>query len=595
MSTYQRTPGLETTTLVDMLRWRAEHQSHREAFHFARPGNDGTIHMSHAEMDHKARAIAALLQDQRSAGKPVLILLQPGLEYITAFFGCLYAGAIAIPGYPPHSARSVPRIQAIVEDSQAEVVLTSAKILADLRRYFSLVPHLKNLHWIATDILEDDDADRWHESKTDPAALAFLQYTSGSTGAPRGVMVTHSNLMYNLVELGRLSQQTPDSHIVTWVPPFHDLGLICGVLLPFYVGCPTTLISPMTFLQRPFFWLETISSVHGTMSQSPNFGYELCCNKVTPEQIATLDLSHWESVVCGGEPVRKETMDRFTRTFGPAGFRYNAFLPGYGMAETTLVLASNTTSAPAVTRTFHQEHLKRGHAIEVSSSDPAAKYIIGYEEVAPGQKVIVVDLQTQTPCPPGLVGEIWTRGPSVTQGYWQKPIETAQVFNAYLSDTQEGPFLRTGDLGFILDDLLFVTGRHKDVIIIHGNNYYPQDIEAIVDHCHPAIRPTCAVACSVEENGTEQLVVMVEIEARYLPRDPSNMQETSISRKPLDPQEVIRAIRSAVSEEYDLHITHVVLLKAGGILKTSSGKVQRRACRAEFIAGRLELWYAQNQ
>ncbi len=595
MSTFQIAPGVKISTLVDVLRWRAEYQPHRDAYAFTRPGDNGATRISYAELDCKARAIAVLLQEKGSTGKPVLILHPPGLEYVMAFFGCLYAGAIAIPGYPPHSARSIPRIQAIAMDAQAEIVLTTAKVLADLRRYFSLVPHLKNLNWIATDMLEDDEADQWQEFKTDPSSLAFLQYTSGSTGTPRGVMVTHRNLIANITEVNRLSTQGLDSHIVTWLPPFHDMGLICGLLHSVYVGCPTTMILPVTFLQRPFFWLETMSSLQATMSHAPNFAFELCCNKVTPEQIATLDLSHWEVAVCGGEPVRKETIDRFTQTFGPAGFHYETFFPGYGMAETTLVLAGSMKFCPPVLRSFHQEELKQGRAIEVDPLEENAKPIVGYKEFAPDQRVIVVDPETHTICSPDHIGEIWTSGPIVTQGYWNRREETEQVFKAYLADTHEGPFLRTGDLGFMLDDILFVTGRHKDLIIIHGSNYYPQDIELTVERSHYAIRSDCCVACSIEENGTEQLVVLVEIAARYQPRLPSDEQEASISRKPLDPQEVITAIRTAVSEEYGLQIAHLVLLKFGSILKTSSGKLQRRACRAEFLAGRLELWNAQSE
>lgn len=595
MSTYQIAPRTETSTLVDLLRWRAEHQPHRDAFMFTRPGDSGAIHMSYAELDCQARAIAALLQDRGSTGKPVLILHSPGLEYIAAFFGCLYAGAIAIPAYPPHSARSIPRIQAIAEDSQAEVVLTTAKTLADLRRYFSLVPHLKSLNWIATDMLGDEEADQWQEFKTNPSSLAFLQYTSGSTGSPRGVMVTHSNLVCNVTELARISRQNPDSRVVTWVPPFHDLGLICGLLLPFFVGCPATIILPTSFLQRPFFWLETVSSLQATMSHAPNFAFELCCNKITPEQIAKLDLSHWDVAACGGEPIRKETIDRFAQTFKAAGFRYDAFFPGYGMAETTLVLAANFQARPPVTRSFHSEELKRGHAVELDPSAEQAKFLVGYEEFAHNQPVIVVDPKTQTICPPDRIGEIWTSGPSVTKGYWNKPEETAQKFEAYLADTHEGPFLHTGDLGFMHDDILFVTGRLKDLIIIHGSNYYPQDIELTVERSHSAIRPGCSVACSVEEDGTEQLVILAEIEARYQPINNSDNQEISISHRPLDPQEVITAIRTALSEEYGLQIAHLKLLKLGSILKTSSGKLQRQACRAEFLAGRLEAWDAQSE
>lgn len=612
MSTYQIARRVETSTLSDLLRWRSQHQPQRQAYGFVRQAEHGNESITYAELDHNARIIGTILQDKGASGKPVLLLHPPGIEYVTAFYGCLYAGAMAVPAYPPHSARTLPRIQAIAKDSQAGIALTTAETLADLKRHLTSLPQLQALDWIATDVLDESLADEWQEHKTDPSAIAFLQYTSGSTGTPRGVMVTHNNLRHNLDMIGHVSQQTPESHIVSWLPPYHDLGLICGILFPLYIGFPSTLMSPVTFLQRPFRWLEIISSLKATMSQAPNFAYELCCVKVTPEQRETLDLSNWDLAACGGEPVRKETIERFVATFGPHGFRRETFFPGYGMAETTLIFATDNKFAAPIARSFNLEALKEGRILEAPADSENSKSIVGYPQFSPDQRYLIVDPETRKTCLPDQVGELWVEGPSITMGYWHRPEETSQTFQAYTTDTNEGPFLRTGDLAFAHNGVLFITGRHKDLIIINGSNYYPQDIELTTERSHRAIRQGCCVAFSIEAEtnraeanrtgaspaptGSEQLVVLVEIDPRYQPASTFHQAgEKSTSHRPLEPQEVTKAIRAAVQEEYGLQIQHIQLLKAGSILKTSSGKLQRRACRAEFLAKRLGAWDESNE
>lgn len=589
MSTYQIARRIDPSTLVELLCWRAQHQAERLAFRFLRQDNADSVQLTYGELDRQARIIAATLQMGGAVGKPVLLLHPPGLEYIAAFFGCLYAGSIAVPAYPPHSARTMPRIQAIANDTQADIVLTTADALADMR--FSLAPDLEQLYWIATDRLDSYLIDGWQEPDIDGSTLAFLQYTSGSTGMPKGVMVAHKNLLHNLGMLSRHCQQTPDSHTVSWLPPYHDLGLICGILYPFYTGFPATFLSPVAFLQRPFRWLQAISATKATMSMAPNFAYDLCCRKVTAEQRATLDLSSWELAANGGEAARKETMDRFVEVFGPCGFRAETFFPGYGMAETTLILATNRKQTLPIARSFLQEPLKENRAVEADANDDDGRTIIGYQHMSPDQRVIIVDPETRRQCRAEQIGEIWAAGPSMTQGYWRKPEETEDTFHARTSDTGEGPFLRTGDLGFMKNGILFVTGRSKDLIIIRGRNYYPQDIELTVEHSHAAIRPGCCAAFSIDIGGSEQLVILAEIDPRHQPyRESDGTQPSRISTKFLDPQEVIRAIRAAVAEEHELQIHRIMLLKAGSVLKTSSGKLQRRACRNEFLAERLRAW-----
>jgi acyl-CoA synthetase (AMP-forming)/AMP-acid ligase II len=592
MSTYQIAQHVEASTLVELLRWRALYQPERHAYSFIRQERMDDARLTYGELDRQARIIGAALQARGAVGKPVLLLHPPGLEYVAAFFGCLYAGAIAVPAYPPHSARTMPRIQAIVLDSRTDIVLATHDTLADLQHGFAQMPELAHMHWMATDRLDDCQATAWREPEITGISLAFLQYTSGSTGMPKGVMVTHNNLLHNLGMISRHCTQTPDSHMVSWLPPYHDLGLVCGILFPFYDGFPATLMSPMAFLQRPLRWLQAISSTRATMSLAPNFAYDLCCRKVTAEQRATLDLSNWEIAANGGEPARKETMDRFAATFGACGYRHGTFYPGYGMAESTLILATNKKQAVPLAPFFSLQALQHNGVIEIDPDDDDAKAITGYPEMAPDQKIIIVNPETRLQCAPDQIGEIWAAGPSIAQGYWGKPKETLHTFHAYVADTGEGPFLRTGDLGFMQDGALFVAGRSKDMIIMRGQNHYPQDIELTVERSHPAIRPGCCVAFSVDITGSEQLVVLAEIDPRYSPcHDPAGVAvEKSISHKSLSPQEVIKALRAAVAEEHELQIHHLMLLKAGSILKTSSGKLQRRACRSEFLAERLRAW-----
>ncbi len=579
--------------LFDTMLWRAEHQPDRHAFTFQRQGSTGgSMRMTYSELDYQARAIAALLQDRGAVNEPVLLLHPPSLDYIAAFLGCLYAGAIAVPAYPPHSVRTWPRIQAIVKDTQARIILTSSDILPSLQSSFGINANPQQLDWIATDSLDKSMADSWRPTEIDLESLAFLQYTSGSTGSPKGVMVTHGNLLHNLHLMAIHSKQDEHSHIVSWLPPYHDFGLICGILYPIHRGFPATLSSPVSFLQRPFRWLQTISDVRATMSMAPNFAFDLCCRKVTPEQRETLDLSSWEVAANGGEPVRKETLERFSAMFKDCGYRHETHFPGYGMAETTLLLATGRKLTRPVTKTFQQEALEANTAIEIDEHAPNAKAVVGYSHLPTEQRVVIVNPTTLCVCPPGQVGELWVDGASVTQGYWQKPAETERIFYAYTSDTHEGPFLRTGDLAFLLDDNLFVTGRAKDVIIIRGHNHYPQDIEQTAEQSHSTIRPGCCVAFSIEVDGAEQLVVLAEIDQRY--KSYKNRQEmqdiAQTSRKPLDGQEVIKAIRAAIVEEHDLPAYRIMLVTAGSILKTSSGKLQRRANRQEFLDGNMGAW-----
>ncbi|HYL42498.1 MAG TPA: fatty acyl-AMP ligase [Ktedonobacteraceae bacterium] len=584
--------ALHVVTLVELLCHRALRQAGRHAYTFLRQGEVVEAQLTYGELDQRARAIGTLLQRKKATGKPVLLLHPPSLEYIAGFFGCLYAGAIAVPAYPPYSVRTMPRIQAIVADTQANIALTTTDTLPDLQRCFAHVPELEGLEWIATDITALRLADEWKEPEMSGDMVAFLQYTSGSTSVPRGVMVSHSNLLHNLGMIERASGQGPDSHMVSWAPPYHDMGIIAGILSPLHIGYPATLMSPLAFLQRPFRWLQAISRLKATMSVAPNFAYDLCTRKITPEQRATLDLSTWEIAANGAEPIRDETLNQFVAAFGPHGFRREAFFAAYGLAEATLISATSTRDDPIVVRAFQSRAIEHNQVVTASAEDENARKIIGCELQSPDQCIIIVNPETFTECVSDEIGEVWIAGPSVTQGYWGKTEETEHTFRAYLANTGEGPFLRTGDMGFFQEGVLFVTGRLKDMIIVRGRNHYPQDIELTVERCHPTIRTGCCAAFSIDVEGVEQLVVLAEIDPHYqAARGEIAMQPGTLShRKLLDGQTVIKAIRQAVSEQHELQIERVMLLKAGSVFKTSSGKIQRRACRARFLAGDLSSW-----
>jgi acyl-CoA synthetase (AMP-forming)/AMP-acid ligase II len=530
------------------------------------------------------------------AGERALLLYPPGLEYIAAFFGCLYGGAVAVPAYPPdlvRPERTLPRFRAIAHDAQPAVALTTSAIAPLAEALFAQDPALRALRWLPTDDVAGSLAEQWRDPALSSDALAFLQYTSGSTAAPRGVMVSHANVLYNERIVQQAFRMTQESTGIGWLPLYHDMGLIGTVLQPLFVGCPCVLMSPLHFLQRPFRWLQAISRYKGTGSGGPNFAYDLCVRKITPEQRATLDLSSWETAFSGAEPVYQQTLERFVATFEPCGFRREAFYPCYGLAEATLFVSGGVKPNSLVVQMVDGAALEQGRVIVTSADAAGSRMLVSCGRTWLEQQIVIADAESRVRCPPGRIGEIWVSGPSVAQGYWRQPEETVRTFGAYLADTGAGPFLRTGDLGFLQDGELFVTGRLKDLIIIAGRNHYPQDIELTVERSHPALRPGCCAAFSVDTSGEERLIIVAEIGQAYRPvkwQEQGKSDSDSARRYPLDRQEVISAIRRAVTAHHELQTVDVLLLKPRSIPKTSSGKIQRHACRAGYLAGTLEAW-----
>ena len=563
----------ELSTLVDLLQGRAARQPGKTGYTFLADGESAETNLTYSELDEQARAIAVMLKGAGATGQRVLLLYPSGLNYIAAFFGCLYAGAVAVPAYPPRLNRNLLRLQTIVADAKATVALTTLPILSRIEPLLDKTPELQSLRWLNTDTLDLHLGEEWEKPSLGSDTLAFLQYTSGSTSAAKGVMVSHGNLLHNERMIADAFEQTEDSITVGWLPLYHDMGLIGNVLQPLYTGTPCILMSPMAFLQRPFRWLQCISRYRATTSGGPNFAYDLCVNKITGEQRESLDLSSWSVAYNGSEPVRTETLERFAATFEPNGFRRESFVPCYGLAEATLLVSGAQKADAPLVKTFQTDSLERNRAIAASfSGGEKLRALVGCGESPAEQTVVIVDPETLTTCEPGHVGEVWVAGPNVTHGYWNRPDETDHVFHARLAATNEGRFLRTGDLGFIEEGQLFITGRLKDLIIIRGLNHYPQDIEFTAERCHTSLRAGGSAAFAVEVNGDEQLVVVQEVNHLKRP-DLSFVPET---------------IRREIAEEHEVQVHSVVLVKAGVIPKTSSGKIQRGACRAQFLAGSLD-------
>ena len=576
----KHTPGarFEPPTVVDLLRQLAAHQPDLLAYLFLEDGEAPTAELTFAELDRQARAVAALLQAHAAPGERALLLYLPGLQFIAAYFGCLYAGVIAVPVYPPRLNRPSQRIRAVVRDAGASVALTTSQIYEGLSRRFEHMPELASLIWLDTGALSEGLESSWQPTAVTPDTLAFLQYTSGSTGSPKGVMVSHGNLIHNLAVINQ-GFRIPGNDIgVHWLPNYHDMGLIGGILEPLYAGGPSILMPPAAFLQRPIRWLETITRYGGTISGAPNFAYQMCIDKSTPEQRARLDLSTWGIAYCGAEPVRRETLDAFAKAFAPCGFNPAAFYPCYGMAEATLIITGGDGPSRLQSRHFLSDRLKQHQAVAV---DPTAvdATIPTQELVSCGhthldQRLVIANPDTLASCPPGEVGEIWLQGDSVAQGYWGRPEQTAATFEATLSDTGEGPFLRTGDLGFLYDGDLYVTGRLKDLIIIRGRNLYPQDIEFTAAQSHVALEQGMGAAFSVDVDGEEKLVLVNELARRH---------------RKADIDEVATAVRRAIATEHQVQLHALVLIKPLSVPKTSSGKVKRHACKEDYLNGTLKV------
>ncbi len=577
-------PGTEApTTMVGVLRARAAAEPDRVACSYLMDGEADERRLTYAALDRRARAIAAALARHAAPGARALLLHEPGLEFVAAFFGCLYAGVTAIPMQPPFAGRAsaaLAKVAAVVDDARPVLALTASPLREALDGVLAAAhPPARALRWLETDAVPDGMAEEWSDPAPGAGDLAFLQYTSGSTTAPRGVMLTHGALMHNSAEIERCFGHSPATTAVIWLPPYHDMGLIGGIVQPVFAGFPVTLMSPVAFLQRPLRWLQAIARTGAHTSGGPNFAYELCLRRIAPEQRASLDLSGWKLAFNGAEPINAGTLERFAEFFAPCGFRPESFYPCYGLAEATLIVAGGQKDAVPTVRRFDAAELERGRVLE--AGEAPARALVGCGRSIAGQTLRIVHPETREPCAPDEIGEIWVSGPSVAPGYLGRDGDGADgCFGARLADGG-GPYLRTGDLGFFHQGELFVTGRLKDLVIIAGRNHHPHDLERTVEQSHPAVRPSCSAAFAVEVGGQERLVVAAELERRALPDHRAGPWDGGV--------EIVRAIRRAVAERHDVPVHAVVLVRTGGIPKTSSGKVQRYLCRSGFLARTLDV------
>ena len=555
--------------LVEVLRWHSNELADQIAVTFLVDGEDDEHSLTYRELDQHARAIGAWLQDQGAQGERVLLLYPPGLEYITAYLGCLYAGAIAVPAYPPRRREPTKRLESVVTDCDARFMFATKAIIELVHNRLEETSAFTPLRRLATEDVSLDAADAWKMPTIQPDDIAFLQYTSGSTSAPKGVMVTHGNLMNNEdVIQGAYEHVHPI--FISWLPMYHDMGLIGNLLQPLYTGGRTVVMSPTAFVQRPYRWLKAVSKYRCDTTGGPNFGYELCTTKITEEEKATLDLSSWSIAYNGAEPVRGDTLREFTKAFEPYGFSPEAFYPCYGLAEATLFVTGGPKLHPTTYATFDAAALEKNQVRPVAADDANARELVGCGP-AWGQTVKIANPDTLTET--NGVGEIWIHGGNIAKGYWGNAEKTEETFGAYLPGGK-APFLRTGDLGFMQDGKLFITGRIKDLVIIRGRNHYPQDIELTVERSHPALRPGCGAAFSVDVDGEEQLVILQEIEREH--------------RMNFDADAIFSAIIGAVMKEHQIQVHAIVLLNTLSIMKTSSGKIQRRANRQAFLDNILE-------
>lgn len=561
-------------SLVDILSWRANHQPYKLAYRFLIDGENEEVSITYKELDLKARSIGSTLQAYTKKYDRAILLLPSGLEFIAAFLGCLYANVIAIPLPAPHPVRVKKSLAAtlrIIKDANPSVALMNSSLLESINSQTDIKKHFNRLKIIAIDQQDMmERADQWVKTETDQEGIAFLQYTSGSTLAPRGVMISHGNLISNLNHIEKSFEQTSSSRTVIWLPPYHDMGLIGGILQPLYTGNIVTLIPHLIFLQRPIRWLQAISRFSATTSGGPNFAYDLCLRKIKPNQLEGLDLSSWEVAFNGAEPINLETLERFSRFFAPCGFRPEAFLTCYGLAEATLMVSGSSKAKIPESKRLIARELANNRAINSSKIENTVS-IIGCGKVSELSTLKIVNPETLKPCAPNEIGEIWISGPNVAQGYWNRPLDTESTFQAKMCNSNKATFLRSGDLGFIDKGELFVTGRLKNMVIIDGKNYYPHDIERTVEKSHPAIQSGGCAVFSFEKSGNEFLVVLVEIRRNFI----------------LNEMEILKDIRKAISEDYELPIFDIKLNFPGSIPRTTSGKIRHFLCKKNYLEGTL--------
>ena len=567
--------------LVELLQQRAIAKPNDIAYKFLSNGTTEAGSLTYQELDRRAKAIASRLQSLVKPGARALLVYpyHEGLEFIAAFMGCLYARVIAVTKNPPRRGNAIAELTQRVKLSGATVLLSTKEFLdlveTEVAKNNHIAGNFKFFPRLATDRIDLSLENDWQSVKIAPDTIAFLQYTSGSTGTPKGVMVTHRNILHNEETIRQGFNHDESTIVVGWLPMFHDMGLIGNILQPLYLGTPSILMSPVSLTQQPFEWLKAISHYQATTSGGPNFAYDLLCLKATPEKLAGLDLSNWKVAFSGAETVRGETIDRFSHIFANCGFNKSAFYPCYGMAEATLFITGGLQHEEPIIKYVDGAALEKNQVLEIAEETSGSKAIVGCGRQWLDTEVLIVNPETLTPCQPHEVGEIWVLGSGIGKGYWEQKQETKDTFQGLLKGTKSPEYLRTGDLGFLQNGELYITGRLKEVMIFWGRYRYPQHVEETVQKSHPALRKNAGAAFAIDKDGAEKLVIVQEVERSYL--------------RSLNLEEIVTAICQSVGEVHEVEVYAIALLKTGSIPKTSSGKIQRRGCSQQFLEGDLNI------
>jgi acyl-CoA synthetase (AMP-forming)/AMP-acid ligase II len=563
-------------TLAGLLRSQCDQRGGQVAYSFLTDGEADQFSLTYADLDREARRVAVAVGERVAPGGRAVLVYPPGPAFVVAFFGCLYAGVAAVPVFPPVPPRfeaGAEHLRRVIADVGAEAVLCTSDLLG-LRDYLG-DGGSTGTGWLATDVLGDISPDDWHDLSLDGDSVAFIQYTSGSTSAPKGVILRHHHLIANqraITDAFGLSSATIG---LSWLPTYHDMGLIGFVIVPMAIGITSYFLSPLHFLERPARWLEAISRFGATVSGGPNFAYELCARRISDEELGRIDLTTWEVAFVGSEPVRPDTMRRFARRFAAAGLSPAALFPCYGMAEASLLVAGGSWPGGPATARLDADALSEGRVLRAGhrpGKDAGRETeVASVGRVITGHDAAITDPATHRPAGPGQVGEIWLRGPSIAAGYWGRAAETIATFGATIEGGDGRPYLRTGDLGFVLDGELFITGRMKEVVILRGQNVYPQDIERAIQEADPRFRPGCGAAFGIGAEGTEGLVVVQETKAE-------DQQELA---------DLSERARRAVAVSHGVRLEALLLVAPRTLAKTSSGKVQRLNCRSAYLGGTL--------
>lgn len=574
MNNYNKVPSTPQA-ITDIVEQHAQQHPDKIAFRFLNDGETESGSLSYSQLFANAKTIAKHLKQHCGHGDRVLLLLPSGQAFIESFWACLFAGLVAVPAYPPRKNHNLERLNALVKDCQPRAIICDENLAKNELR--ELLPQISaSASWLIHEEISRDAAPTLlgktsATSTVSSEDLAFLQYTSGSTGNPKGVIISHGNILANVRMMEAAFHMDSSSVCVSWVPIFHDLGLIGCMLLPIYLGSTVVLMPPATFLQKPIRWLRAIGKYQGKVTAAPNFAYELLANSISATQRATLDLSSVELFACGAEPIRAETVSKFMRTFAECGLNPNSFYPAYGMAETTVFSCGGAWDKPPRQLPLDAQALEEN--IARSGTTGRLQTLVANGHAWGDEQVIICDPVTCEELLPGAVGEIWISGSHIAKGYWNKPQLTADTFNNFVANSHKGPFLRTGDLGCFIDGELYITGRAKDLIVIRGKNHYPQDIEHTVAASSELLQDDSCAAFSIPSDQGEVLVVLQEVKRS--------------ARKSIDCDAITQRIRENVAKHHDVQLHSIVLLNPHRLMKTSSGKIQRSACKQAYLSEQL--------